>query len=259
MTHRLRASRFRLSDQRVLRVVRRSGRHIIHDLAVDVALDGAGAAPADVARIVRTAAVGEAAAEPEAFARTIARNCDLTFEGAAAVRVEVRSRAWDRLDVGGRPRDRDMIGPAGVVRIARAMLRPGTPERLSAGLRGMRFMTSAAPAGTDARVLLLRLDAIWTYGWAGIPFDTQWQQVRRVLAEAYAERSLEPGAPLAAALAGAVLDESPAVRRIAVRLGVVHPPAMDADANAAPGPAGAEGESGRCTHTVVMERAELAQ
>lgn len=210
----------------VLRVVRHGDRHVVHDLVVDVSLDlarqdeaaavDATAGPDDdsLELAVHAFAGTHAAGGPEHLAVALAAHCTERLTGVARAVVEVHARGWDRLDIGGRPRDRDLIGAANELRAARATAAAGA-DQLAAGFRDMMLLTSA-PASA-AGVTLLRLHALWTYGWAEPPYDTQWQQVRRVVTDAYAERGELAGGALAHDLAQAVLDASPAVSHIELR------------------------------------------
>jgi hypothetical protein len=244
----------------VLRVDRRGDRHLIRDLVVDVRVElpapHEGAEQALV-RAVHALAATHGDGDAESYALAVARYCLRNVAGALRAGVEVRSRGWGRLDIGGRPRGRDFIGPSSELRIAVARV-AAARELVSAGLRRMLLLTSAEHAAGG--VTVQRLDALWSYGWAEVPFETQWQQVRRGLTEAYAERGdLEHGA-LAAALARAVLDESPPVHRIAVRLGVIHRGVVDVTAYGMEntGTVFGAAEAARTVHEAVLVREELA-
>lgn len=251
-----------VKDLLVLRVVRRGDRHVVHDMSIDtrLELDATAATapdPESVARAIHALAAHHAAGELELFATTITQHCLLRFAGVQGVTAEVRAGRWQRLDMSGRPRDRDLVGPAGETRVARAIT-DARGTRVSAGFRNLQLLTT----GTDVprSLLLLTLDALWTYGWSEIPFDTQWQQVRRALTEAYVERGQLTGAHLASALARAVLDETPAVHAVEVRLGTTRRRAVDMTAfgmeNA--GDVFGEPEAAHGEHCVTVEREELA-
>ncbi|CAN5642506.1 urate oxidase [soil metagenome] len=209
-------------DVPVLRVVRRGDRHTVHDIVIDTELDidPAAAAGADselIVRAVHALAAGHGAGEPEVYAQEIGRHCMQRMEAVRGARVEVRKRFWDRLAIGGRARDRDLVSPAAELRVARVHI-DGDGERTAAGIRELFLLTSSP--GPETRVVTVRLAALWTYGWPDVPYATQWQQVRRALSEAYAERdSGAPGA-LAQDLGRAVLDEAPPVTRIEISLEV---------------------------------------
>jgi urate oxidase len=248
----------------VLRVVRRGDRHLVHDLTVDthLQLDCSSSATAPdagaLARAIHALAAHHAGGELEAFATAIGEHCITRLGGVDSARVEVRAGRWHRLDLGGRPRDRDLVGPAGELRVAR-FTTDGSGAQVAAGFRDMQLMTSST---TELQpLLLLRLDAFWTYGWPEIPFDTQWQQVRRALTEAYTEREQLTGAHLATALARAVLDETPAVREVEVRLEVARRHTVDMTEFGMEnlGEVFGELESSRGVHTIVVQREEIAE
>jgi urate oxidase len=245
----------------VLRVVRRGDRHTIHDLHIDVMLDVGDVALAPdthaIARAVHALAGHHAGGEPEAFATTIAQHALTHFEHVRHAVVEVAVHGWERLAIGGRPRDRDLVGASADVRIARVTA-DHEVMRVAAGFRDMRLLTAEASALLP--LIELSLDAVWTYGWTEIPFDTHWQQVRRTLTDAYAERAHIVGAPLAHSLAKTVLDASPAVQRIEVRLRTARHTAVDMMAFGMEnvGEVFGERESARGACEVALERAEIA-
>jgi len=213
----------------VLRVVRRGDRHAVQDLLVDVRIDVDEDAPTAatdemLCALVHALAAQHGGGEPERFAGVIAQHCATRVAGAKRTQVDVCVRGWDRLTIAGRPLDRDLIGPNGNTRIGRAVV-DASGEHLGGGFRDMLLLTSASE--DDTRVAIINLEAIWTYGWTDVPFDPQWQQVRRALTEAYAERAHRADGELAVALARAVLDESPAVHEIAVRLEIVRRATVD--------------------------------
>ena len=241
----------------VLRVVRKGDRHRFHDLSIDVQLDldtseDTAPDPDSFRRAIYALAAHPAVAEPEAFAHTIAQHCSSRFDTVRAVIVEVSQHSWHRLDLSGRPRDRDLVGPAAEVRVARVVIDQDT--RTCAGFRNMQLMTSSGPEPHP--LILMRLDALWTYGWAEVPFDTQWQQVRRAFTEAYLERAQIVGAQLASALARAVLDESPAVHDVEVRLEVTRRQAIDMNAFGMEntGEVFGDSEAARTVHEVIVQR-----
>jgi urate oxidase len=205
-------------DIPVLRVVRH-GEHVsVHDLYIDAELELTRSAEADGGAIVRAAhalAAEHAAGEPERYAAAVAHYCRQRMQGVAAARVDVRTRSWDRLAVGGRPRDRDLVSPASALRVARVEL-SDAGERTGAGLRDVLLLS----AGDTAQVSVLRLSAFWMYGWSDVPFATQWQQIRRALEEAFAERDRAAPGAIAQALGRAVLDQAPPVSEIEVTLEV---------------------------------------
>lgn len=245
----------------VLRVVRRGDRHTIHDLNVHVMLDVGDVARAPdtraIARAVHALAGQHAGREPEAFATTIAQHALTHFEQVQHAAVEVSVQGWQRLAIGGRPRDRDLVGASAEVRIARVTVDHAV-MRVAAGFRDMQLLT--AETSELQPLLELGLDAVWTYGWTEIPFDTQWQQVRRTLTDAYVEREHIVGAPLAHALAKTVLDASPAVHRIEVRLRTARHTAVDMTEFGMEnvGEVFGERESARGAYEVALERAEIA-
>lgn len=244
----------------LLRVVRRGDRHDVRDLIIDIDIaleaDAAGVSSERLEAIVHALAPAHAAEEPERFALELARHCRERITGSAMVQVDVLERSWGRLEVSGRPKDTDLLGAGSPLRTARVRLDP-RHEQVLAGCRDLRILSSATD-GT-AFVLTLQLQAQWTYGWTDVPFNTQWQQVRRALTDAYAERATSDPGELARALASAVLEESPAVRVMEVTLETQQRPVidlsrfgMDSDGSVFGGPGAARG-----VHIVRLTREEI--
>jgi urate oxidase len=243
----------------VLRVDRRGDRHLIRDMVADVRVelpaDHGGADPGVLVRAVHALSGTDGDADGELYALAVARYALRHVAEARRAKVEIRSRGWGRLDIGGRPRGRDFVGPSGELRIAAARVSTDR-EQVSAGFRRMLLLASAGD--TDA-VTVQRLDAMWNYGWAEVPYETQWQQVRRCLTEAFAERGTLQDDALAAALARAVLEESPPVHRIGVRLGVIRRAAVDMNTYGMENTGSVFGAAvaARTVHEVVLARDEV--
>jgi urate oxidase len=201
----------------VLRIERHGDRRSVRDLTLYIRCKGIHDLPDNAEAMLRNAAqalaVDPGAADVELFALTVARYCS-TRLGASRVSVAAHERTWGRLDIGGRAREADLVRGATPVRVARVTLAHGR-EQIAAGFRDLQLLTPL-PRGAQ-RVDVLRLRALWHYGWAEVPYDTQWHQVRRVLTEAYAESDRER-ADLAAVIAHAILAESPAVDTVQLRI-----------------------------------------
>jgi urate oxidase len=208
----------------VFRVFAAGDRDTVRDLQVDVTVAHADVLPVDGSALraaVHALAPAAAAQRPEQLATAVAHFVAQRLPAGARVEVAVTERAWRRLDIGVRPRDRDFAAGPAELRTAHVTLE-GTDERVSAGIRNLDLLTTS-----EGRPQALRLDVRWTYGWLDVSYDTQWQQIRRALIEAHTERRTAAGAALAEALGCAVLEESPAVRAIDVRLHVHDFAALD--------------------------------
>jgi urate oxidase len=203
----------------IFQVTRTGDRHGVHDLVVDAQLELGAAADVDsvqLARVVREQALRHAGLEPEQCALTVARSLRAQTGADAAV-VDVHARGWSRLDIGGREQGHELARPALERRLARARV-TAQAAHVAAGIRDLQLLATSEPGGG---ALQRRLEAVWTYGWLEIPFQTQYTQVHRVLTDAYVERRTDESARLTETLARAVLDESPAVRRIEIALAVL--------------------------------------
>jgi urate oxidase len=244
----------------VLRAGRRGDHHTVVDLEVDVQLRLGSAAGTTgeaqaVVRGVHALAAEHAEGEPEVYAHAIARYCQERIGEVELASVLVRTRPWERLAIGGRPRGRDFIAGTAERRVARAAVR-GDVTRVAAGIRGILLLTG--PDGESGPVQL-RLGATWRYGWPDVPFSTQWQQVRRALLEAWAERSADSAAAVAAELGRAVLEEAPAVGSIVVRIAEVEREVVDMTAFGMENTGAVWGRAAaRTVHEARLGRSELS-
>ena len=201
----------------VLRVERHGERHSVRDLTLHIRCHEIDTLPTNAETILRNAARA-LAADPgardiEQLALAVARHCG-TRLGAPRVTVAVEEQPWGRLDIAGRPREADLVRGSTPIRTARVSSAHGV-ERMAAGFRGLQLLTPR-PSGSQ-RVEVLRMRALWRYGWAEVPYDPQWHQVRRALTEAYVETDRDR-ADLADAIAHAILAESPAVDAVQLRI-----------------------------------------
>ena len=214
----------------VMRVEQRGDRYSVRDLTVDIRCyritGDAAAAEHSMRNAARALAVEPGATDLELLALSMARYCSSRVGEPGRVMVDVRQQRWGRVEIGGRARDADLIHVSGPVRFARALI-DGSRERIGAGLRRMQLMTPRTAHA--ASIELLRLDALWFYGWSEVPYDTQWQQVQRALTEAYAETT-DSNSDLAAAMAHAILAESPAVADLRLRIARIRRRAVDMNA-----------------------------
>ena len=213
----------------VLRVDRHGERHSVRDLTLNIRCHDIHALPPNAETILRNAAralaVDPGASDIEQLALAVARHCGTRVD-APRVTVTVEEQPWGRLDIAGRPREADLVRGPGPIRVARVTTAHGV-ERIAAGFRGLELLTPRS-SGTQ-RVEVLRMRALWRYGWAEVPYATQWHQVRRALTEAYVE--LERDRPdLAAAIANAILAESPAVDAVQLHIERVGRMAVDMNA-----------------------------
>ncbi|HSJ10500.1 MAG TPA: hypothetical protein VK928_11325, partial [Longimicrobiales bacterium] len=239
----------------LLHTAQHGDRHTLHDHRIDVRVEDGAADPALIRRAVHALGASHGAREPELFALEIARHL-VKRSGAMRVDVEVRSRGWERVAIGGRERAGDLTAPASLLRVAVARS-DGGAESVFAGLRGLRLLS---PGDAEAALLVLELHGQWRYGWTDVPWDTQWQQVRRALTEAYAERGPVAGITLAEALARAVLDAAPAVSEMRTTLLSTRHDEVDTDGfGSAAGAVFGGAETARTLYEVTLARDEVME
>lgn len=213
---------FGQSGIRLLKLLRKGDRHQLRDLSVSVSLQGD--FESDFTTGERTIVLnGEAIAERvyalardhlgeeiEPFAALLANHFVDHFEPVAEAVVEIEERPWSRVMVSGRPRDRAFSGSGSEQRTASAT-RSGTVVYVEAGFTDAPMLkTLDDPAG----VLAGTLSVAWRYGWTDLSFGLQWQQVRQVVLETFADHA---GRSVQHALHGmglAALDQCPAVAEI---------------------------------------------
>jgi urate oxidase len=215
-----------VTDIALFRIAAAGDRDTVRDLHVDVTVEHAAESALDGSALrgaVHALAPAAAAQRPEQLALSVAHYVAQRSATGDRVEVGVTERAWRRLDIGGRPRGSDFAAGPSELRTASVRL-DETGELVSAGIRNLELLTTSAGLPQS-----MQLDVRWTYGWLDVSYDTQWQQIRRALIEAHTERRAPPGAAHAEALGSAVLEESPAVRAIELRLAVQDFTTIDLD------------------------------
>ncbi|MGH7505001.1 MAG: factor-independent urate hydroxylase [Longimicrobiales bacterium] len=251
MTARLGEQRYGESGIRLLKLTRRGDRHELRDLTVDVVFEGdfeASHTEGDNARILPTQSMrnavyafarDHAAGDIEAFAIALTQHFQRENEQLSRVRVRVQEHPWERVAIGGKPHG-SAFSFAGVERRTTAVDRSASVLTVEAGLEGLPLIKTRRSAfrgfrrdrfttleeSTD-RLLATELDARWRYGWSEIPFGVQWQQVRQVMLDAFAEHDSRSLQHTLFAMANAAIDQCPPIAEIHLRLPAYHPLLVD--------------------------------
>lgn len=246
-------SRYGRSGIRLLKLSRRGDRHEVHDLIVDVALEGdflatyeegdnRGILPTDsMQNAVLALSRDHADGEVEEFALELARHFLEGSESVKRVRVRVAQRPWSRIATGGRPHGHAFTRDDGERRVALVeRSRDGRPATVEAGLENLHVMKTrgAGFAGyqrdryttlteSDERILFGELNAYWRYGWPEVPYAVHYRQVRQLILDAFAEHDSRSVQHTLYAMARAALEQVPPLVEVRLRMPSQPPFAVD--------------------------------
>jgi urate oxidase len=210
---RLGPNRYGKAEVRLLKVDRDTDRHVLHDLAVSIALSGDLAAvhlegdntavlPTDTQKnTVYAFAREHGVGEIEDFAGRLARHFVDSQQRITAARVHVEEHRWDRIG------DHSFAQPGGEIRTATVSY-DGRGARVLSGITGLLLLSSTGSefrgfaqdryttlAETDDRILCTSVDATWRYaGPGGEDWSAGHDAARTALTTAFADtysRSLQ--------------------------------------------------------------------
>jgi urate oxidase len=244
MTFALSGMHYGFAGVRLFQLARRGDRHELHDLTVDLALEGNFTAihaegdnrallPAESLRNALYAlARDHGSGEIEEFGIALTQGFLEQVPEAAQVRVRIAQAPWSRIEIGGRPSN-NSFARAGSERRITLVSRARTADTalVDSGIEGLLLLRTR-PAGfagfrkdryttlaeSRDRLLGVELNALWRYGWAEIPYGVQWQQVRRVLLATFAEHDSQSVQHLLYAMARATLEQCPPIVQVRLRL-----------------------------------------
>lgn len=210
MTGRLAWSGYGKSAVRLVKVDRLGARHELHDLTVEVQLQGdfepahtagdnKGVLPTDTMKnTVYVLARQGAVSPPEAFAERLARHFLDACPAARVAVVALAQHGWDRADVGGAAHEHAFVRGPAERRLATVSL-DAKGARHEAGLEGLGLLKTADSgfAGflrdgyttlqdTHDRILATEVEARWSYERSPGDYDLAWTAVRASLVEAFA-------------------------------------------------------------------------
>jgi urate oxidase len=233
------------SEVRLVTVSRRAGGHDIHDLrdvTVDIGLDGdfeaayiegdnTGLLATDTMRNAVYALAKERPIEDiESFGRQLVEHFLTSGPGVTSARVHIVEHPWDRLEVGGRPREHAFQRGSGGNRVATVVGDGGEP-RIEAGIDDLLVLRTTGSGWegfvrdrytslpeTSDRILATVITARWSYRGRDIDFGAAWREVRRTILEAFCDH-YSPSVQFTLHHMGkAVLDARPEVERISFSL-----------------------------------------
>ena len=201
------------AEVRLVHVDRSTARHVLTDLTVTTQLrgdfarthlhgDNSAVLPTDTQKnTVFAFAREQAPGAPEDFAARLGRHFVGTQEAVTGARVEVRSHAWQRIEVDGQEHDHAFSRPGGETRTAVVTV-DGDQTWVVSGLRDLVVLKSTGSefsgfprdawttlAETDDRVLATAVTARWRWSDPAGPdggWDQAYASVRRAMLETFA-------------------------------------------------------------------------
>jgi len=205
------ANQYGKAENRVVRIVRDTPRHTIHDLNVSTSLRGDFAAahvdgdqsavlPTDTQKNTAFAYAKErGVSSPEDYALALAARLLEATPAATGARVAVEEYGWDRIEVDGSGHDHAFVRRGGEVRATtvdttehEVVVRSGLTDLVVLKSTGSEFTgflrdryTTLAEA--DDRILATSLTATWTYGRGDrVDWNAAYDAVRALLLATFA-------------------------------------------------------------------------
>lgn len=241
MSNVLSHARYGKSEVRLVKVSRRPDGHDLHDLTVDVGLEGdfdaayvdgdnAGLLATDTMRnTVYALATEDPIDQIESFGALLVEHF-LAAPGVTRARVQIVEHPWARLSAGGRPHEHAFQRGSGGERVAIVVGDGGEPE-IEAGIDDLLVLKTTASgwegflrdryttlAETSDRILATIITARWSYRGRDIDFGASWAAVREAILEAFSDH-YSPSVQFTLHHMGtAVLDTRPEVDRISFSL-----------------------------------------
>lgn len=230
------------SGIRLVKVVRREGRHDLRDVTVAVRLEGDFASahrdgdnsavlPTDTMKnTVYALAKDHFDADIETFGLFLTEHFVRNNPPVARARVELSERPWERLTVGGRPHPDAFSRPGGERRLTRvsrtrqgAIVESGLEDLVIAksarsGFSGFLRDRYTTLKETEDRILATAVKAFWLYTGAPGDFDRSFQGVRQTLLEIFAEHASASVQHTLYAMGEAALKRHPEVAEVRLSL-----------------------------------------
>jgi urate oxidase len=199
------------SEVRLVKVSRRPDGHDLHDLTVDVALEGdfdaaytrgdnAGLLATDTMRnTVYALAKEHPIGEIELFAQQLVDHFLAAGPGVARARVHIVEHPWARIEVAGRPHEHAFERGSGGNRVATVVGDGGRPQ-IEAGIDDLLVLKTTGSGWegflrdrytslpeTSDRILATIITARWSYGGREVEFGASWREVRRTILESFCD------------------------------------------------------------------------
>ena len=242
-TIRLGQNNYGKSRVRLVRVDRKSDRHDIADLTVDVALSGdfdaahiagdnTGLLATDTMRnTVYGLAQGSDVSDLERFGMRLVSHFLDAGPKVTGARIGLVSHPWERLTAAGAPHEHGFQRGCGGDRVATVAGATGGGLEIEAGIDGLVVLKTTGSgwegylrdeftslAETDDRIMATEITARWTYASTDLDFSASWHAVRDVVLEAFGDH-YSPSVQFTLRRMGeAVLEARPEVDRISFSL-----------------------------------------
>ncbi len=226
------------SEIRLVKVSRREGGHDIHDLTVDVKLEGdfkaayvagdnAGLLATDTMRnTVYALAKGRLIDDIETFGADLVGHFLAAAPDVTRARVHLVEHPWGRLEIDGRPHEHAFQRGAGGDRVATVIGGGGEPQ-IEAGIDDLLVLKTTGSGWegflrdryttlpeTSDRILATVITARWSYRERDVDFGTTWCEVRGTILESFCDH-YSPSVQFTLNRMGtAVLEACPEVERI---------------------------------------------
>ena len=226
------------SRVRLVQVARHGDRHDLSDLNIAIRFEGdydasytggdnSAVLPTDTMKnTVYALAARAGIQEPEAFGLTLAEHFLQRNPRVSGVRIDLSSRTWERIQLGGREDGHSFIGRGPDLRTAsvdasrtRTAITAGVSDLLilkssrSAFTNFMRDEFTTLPETTD-RLLATSLSATWRYRSSDVAFGSVWKSVRQALLESFAAHESASVQHTMYAMGEAVIAQVPDVASI---------------------------------------------
>jgi urate oxidase len=231
------------SRVRLTKVVRRGDWHEIHELDVDVRLEGDFAASyteGDNRSVIATDTMRNivyvlAHAHPlgpiEPFGLALASHLLDTYPQVQTASIRIAEHPWDRVTIDGREHPHAFTGGSSEVRLASVTKSRAIPTTVSAGLEGLLLLKTTRSAFSgfvrdrhttlpDAadRLFATELKAEWPYDPAPKDWDAAFENVRRSLIETFANHDSLSVQQTLHACGASALDTCPEIPRITLTM-----------------------------------------
>jgi urate oxidase len=212
----LKSDSYGKSAIRLVKVVRDGDRHSVHDLTVDVHLEGdflaahtvgdnSAVLPTDTMKNTVYALARQRDVDPpEAFAAAVGARLLGSAPHASRVTVEIAKHGWNRIAVDGSPSGTAFEHGSNEVRVARVRSERGAAATSEAGLTSLFVLRTAGSAfsgfprdeyttlrETRDRIFATSVTARWKYGAGRVDFNAAFVAVRQALLETFATHPSE--------------------------------------------------------------------
>ncbi len=233
------------SEVRLVKVSRRDGGHDLHELTVDVGLEGdfdaaytegdnTGLLATDTMRnTIYALAKGHPIEDIEFFGQRLVEHFLGAAPGVRRARVHLVEYPWARLEVDGRPHEHGFQRGSGGNRVATVtgdgggvgglQIQAGIDDLLvlkttGSGWEGFLRDRYTSLAETSDRILSTIITARWSYLGRGIDYGDSWRRVRETILEAFCDHYSPSVQFTLHHMGSAVLEARPEVARVSFSL-----------------------------------------